>query len=133
MKYSYLFVLVGALTVAACNQGPEDEFGREVTDPRIDTTDRTQTSPGTQTPVYQTPGSQTQSTQTQSTQPSTQPQSQQPPQQQPSQQPGGFGQPRDADQTGTTSTTPNSGVDPIDRTGSSSQQTQPQRDTLPPQ
>jgi hypothetical protein len=119
MKYSYLFVLVGALTLAGCDRGPDDEFGREVTDPRIDTTDRTQTGAS--------------GTQTQRTQPQSQPPVQQPGTQQ---QPGGFDQPRDAGQTGTTSNAPSSsvGVDPIDRnTDASTQQTEPQRETLPPQ
>ncbi|GEM_PF-1740968 len=50
MKYSYLLVLVGAMTLTACNQGPDEEFGREVTDPRMDTMDRTQSgAPGAQT------------------------------------------------------------------------------------
>jgi len=124
MKYSYLVFLVGALALVGCDRGPDDEFGREVTDPRIDTTDRTQTG---------APGTQTQGTQTQSVPLQTQPSAQQPGAQQ---QPGGFDQPRDAGQTGTTSNAPNSGVgvDPIDRNaGSSTQQTQPQRDTFPPQ
>ena len=40
MKLTYLAILTSALAFTACDSGPDEEFGREVNDPRIETTNR---------------------------------------------------------------------------------------------
>ena len=40
MKLTYLALLAGTLAFTGCERGADDDFGREVNDPRIETTNR---------------------------------------------------------------------------------------------
>jgi hypothetical protein len=84
MKITYLALLTGALALTACDRGADEEFGREVNDPRMETTTTRDPVTGAQRDTVTT-GNTTTTTTTlpRDTYPTTTPQQQPMPQQQP--------------------------------------------------